>query len=46
MEKYQDLNPFKFIIFQAQSGIDVPQMRPPEHRPAAETAGAGPVSSR
>ena len=29
MEKYQDLNPFKFIIYSAKSGMSVPPVRPP-----------------
>jgi hypothetical protein len=27
MEKYQDFNPFKFIIYSARSGMSVPPMK-------------------
>ncbi len=28
MEKYQEFNPFKFIIYSGRSGTPVPQMEP------------------
>ncbi len=38
MEKYQEFNPFKFIIYSGQIGAQVPQMDSKEHIPQRETA--------
>jgi glyoxylase-like metal-dependent hydrolase (beta-lactamase superfamily II) len=38
MEKYQEFNPFKFIIYSAQVGAQVPQMDSREPTPARATA--------
>ena len=38
MEKYQNFNPFKFIVYSAQIGEPVPRLRvsaDPEHRATA-----------
>jgi glyoxylase-like metal-dependent hydrolase (beta-lactamase superfamily II) len=37
MEKYQDLNPFKFIIYSGKIGIQVPQMESKKHIPQPAT---------
>jgi hypothetical protein len=38
MEKYQEFNPFKFIIYSGQIGVQVPQMDSKEHIPQRVTA--------
>jgi len=43
MEKYQEFDPFKFIIYSGRIGHDTPQMAPKEQRPQVGTAThAGP----
>jgi hypothetical protein len=43
MEKYQEFDPFKFIIYSGRIGNETPQMAPKEQRPRLGTAThAGP----
>jgi hypothetical protein len=34
MEKYQEFNPFKFIIYSGRGGLDLPQLAPVVATPA------------
>ncbi len=41
MEKYQEFNPFKFIIYSTQIGNQIPQMESKQQTPQTATAGNG-----
>jgi hypothetical protein len=36
MEKYQEFNPFKFVVYSGKGSLDVPQLAPVAAVPASE----------